>query len=132
MADQNLHLQPSHRPITKRSGMGMTMETNLIVLTDETFDEQVRQSSLPVLVDFYADWCGPCKQLAPIIEALAEAHQSKLKVCKLNVDDAPETAGLYRIMSIPTLLLFQNGEVAERIIGALPKEALEEKLRTWL
>ncbi len=91
-------------------------------LTDATFNEEVLQSDQPVLVDFWAPWCGPCKALGPVIEELAEDQEGRAKVGKLNVDENPETSRQYAISSIPTVLLFHKGEVVERFVGIRPKE----------
>ncbi len=97
--------------------------------TDDNFQEEVlNYKSTAVLVDFYADWCGPCKMLTPIIEELAQELGNKIKIGKLDVDHSPEVAGKYGIASIPTLLVFKNGEMIEKIVGFQSKEALEEKL----
>ena len=98
--------------------------------TDENFNQEVLSSDLPVLVDFYADWCGPCKMLAPVIEALAGEWEGKAKIGKLNVDDAPETAQKYGIMSIPTLLYFKNGELVNKSIGVVAKNEIEQVLNS--
>ena len=97
-----------------------------IHFTDENFNEEVLASNIPVVVDFYADWCGPCKMLAPVIEALAGELEGKVKIGKLNVDDASETARQYGIMSIPTLLYFQNGEVVNKTVGVVSKTEIEQ------
>jgi thioredoxin 1 len=102
------------------------MELNI---NDGNFAQEVLKESLPVLVDFWAPWCGPCLRLAPVIEKIAEDYKGKLKVCKLNVDDAPETAASYEVMSIPTLVIFKNGKVADKIVGALPKAELETAIK---
>lgn len=91
-------------------------------LTDATFNEEVLQSDQPVLVDFWAPWCGPCKALGPVIEELAEDQEGRAKVGKLNADENPETSRQYAISSIPTVLLFHKGEVVERFVGIRPKE----------
>ena len=101
-----------------------------IHFTDENFNEEVLSSNLPVLVDFYADWCGPCKMLAPVIEALAGELEGKVKIGKLNVDNASETAQKYGIMSIPTLLYFKNGEVVKKTVGVVSKIEIEQTLNS--
>ena len=98
--------------------------------TDENFNQEVLSSDLPVLVDLYADWCGPCKMLAPVIEALAGEWEGKAKIGKLNVDTAPNTAQQYGIMSIPTLLYFKNGEVVNKTIGVVSKSEIEQILNS--
>ena len=100
-----------------------------ILLNAENFDKEVLHSELPVLVDFFATWCGPCRMLAPIIEELAEEQEGKVKVCKLNVDDASGIAARYGISSIPTLILFRNGEIAASSLGFKPKAEIEELLK---
>lgn len=100
-----------------------------ITLTDQTFAPEVVQSKdMPVLVDFWAPWCGPCKIISPLVEELANEYAGKIKVGKLNVDDNPETASQYGIMSIPTLLFFKNGQVVKTVIGAQGKEALKKAI----
>lgn len=101
-----------------------------IHFTDENFNEEVLASNIPVVVDFYADWCGPCKMLAPVIEALAGEMEGKVKIGKLNVDDSPETARQYGIMSIPTLLYIKNGEVVNKTVGVLSKAEIEQVINT--
>lgn len=92
-----------------------------IIVTTATFDEEVLASDKPVLVDFYADWCGPCRMLGPIIEEISREN-TDIKVCKINVDNEPDLAAHFGIMSIPTLLVFKNGEVTNKALGALPKQ----------
>lgn len=102
------------------------------VFTDVNFQDEVIKSDVPVLVDFYADWCGPCKMIAPIVEQLAGEFEGKVKIGKLDVDASGATAQSYRVMSIPTLLIFKNGEVVDTIVGAVPKNQLEAKLNAVL
>jgi thioredoxin 1 len=103
---------------------------NVREVTDKTFAQEVLQSTAPVLVDFWADWCGPCKAVAPIVEELAREYEGRLTVMKLDVDANPRTASAYRVQSIPTLLVFKDGKPAERIIGAVPKKVIVDKLHS--
>ncbi|MBO5177704.1 MAG: thioredoxin [Lachnospiraceae bacterium] len=103
-----------------------------IHFTDENFNQEVLSSDIPVLVDFYADWCGPCKMLAPVIEALAGEWEGKAKIGKLNVDNAMDTAQNYGIQSIPTLLYFKNGELVNKSIGVVSKTEIEQVLNSLL
>jgi thioredoxin 1 len=96
-----------------------------IKLTKENFENEVLKSDVPVLVDFYADWCGPCKMMAPVVAEIAEENQGSLKVGKINVDDEGELAQQYGIVSIPTIIVFKDGKPAQTSIGAVPKENLE-------
>jgi thioredoxin 1 len=102
------------------------MSDAIITGTDATFDAEVLKSDLPVLVDFWAPWCGPCLMIAPVVEELAEAHKGKLKVVKMNVDENGQMPQTYGVMAIPTLILFKGGELKEKIVGALPKAKLAE------
>ena len=101
---------------------------NTLHFTDASFDQDVLKSDVPVLVDFWAEWCGPCRMIAPTIEAIAEEYAGKLKVGKVNVDDNGSTAMRYQIRSIPTLLLFKGGQVVDQRVGALGKADLQKLL----
>ena len=101
---------------------------NVTILSDETFADTVSADGEPVLVDFWAEWCGPCNMIAPILDEIADEQVGNLKIAKLNVDDAPNTARQYEVMSIPTMLLFKDGEVVKKIVGAKPKDALMGEL----
>ncbi len=104
------------------------MSDNIENITDATFDEVVNGSAEPVLVDFWAEWCGPCKMIAPILEEIATEQAGKIKIAKLNVDENPNTSLKYQVQSIPTMLLFKDGQVEKTIIGAKPKAALVDEL----
>jgi thioredoxin 1 len=108
------------------------MAGNVIEFTDANFDEEVLKSNLPVLVDFWAPWCGPCRQIAPSVEALSTEYAGKIKIGKLNTDDQIETAAKFGIRSIPTLLVFKGGEVVNQLVGALPKAKIAEQLEKAL
>ncbi len=100
-----------------------------ITLTASNFESEVINSELPVLVDFWASWCGPCRMLAPVIEEIAEEYEGKIKVGKINVDDEPELANTYGIMSIPAVKLFKGGKVAAETVGYQPKESIEALIK---
>ena len=102
------------------------MSDNIVQISDNSFDSDVLQAEGPVLVDFWAEWCGPCKMIAPVLEELASEYGEKLKICKMDVDSNPETAPKYGIRGIPTLILFNNGDVAGTKVGALSKSQLSE------
>ncbi len=103
-----------------------------VTVNDSSFKQEVLESDLPVLVDFWAPWCAPCHMVAPVIEEIAREYQGKIKVCKVNVDEASRTAANYGIMSIPTLSIFKSGQIMEQIVGAGSKSALEEKIRPYI
>jgi thioredoxin 1 len=106
----------------------MADNPNLVTITDSNFEEEVLNAEVPVLVDFWAAWCGPCRQIAPIVEDLADEFEGRAKIGKVNVDDNPQVAQQFGVRSIPTLLFFKDGEVAEQLVGAMPKGPLKKKL----
>ncbi|MGW5063284.1 thioredoxin [Streptomyces sp. NPDC004096] len=108
------------------------MAGNLRDVTDETFAEEVLASDKPILVDFWAEWCGPCRLVAPVLEQLAAEHRDKIEIVQLNVDLSPRTAERYDIRSIPTLNVYRDGKVVKTVIGAQPKGVLERDLREFL
>ncbi len=101
-------------------------------VTDQNFDTEVLASEKPIMVDFWAEWCGPCRAVSPILDQIATEHSHKIDVVKLNVDDNPETAMKFQITSIPTMKVFKGGEVVKTVIGAKPKPALEADLQEFL
>ncbi len=103
-----------------------------MIFKDETFQEEVMESDIPVLVDFYADWCGPCKMMAPVVEELAKDLEGRVKVGKLNVDENPNSASKFRVMSIPTFILIKDGEMKMNVMGAMAKQDLLEKIEAAL
>lgn len=108
------------------------MAAGITTLSDSSFDEEVKSSHEPVLVDFWAEWCGPCKMIAPTLEEISRDYAGRLKVAKVNVDDAPDTARRFEVMSIPTLILFKDGEPSLRIIGAKGKNQLVQEIDPFL
>ena len=97
-------------------------------VTDQEFEEQVINAGMPVLVDFWADWCGPCKIIAPIVEELADEYDGQISFAKVDVDSNPQSATQYGVRSIPTLLIFKNGKPVDQVVGAVPKEELKKRL----
>ena len=106
--------------------------SDILQVTDETFDEEIVNSDIPAMVDFWAAWCGPCKMVGPVVEELAKEYEGKIKVAKMDVDQNRQTPARFGIRNIPTLIFFKGGEVAQTIIGAQPKSAIEEELKKLL
>lgn len=104
----------------------------VVQLTDDSFESEVKQSSVPVLIDFWASWCAPCKAIGPVIDQLADEFEGKVKICKLNVDENPATPGQFGVRGIPTLILFKDGEVVDQVVGAVPKNQLEGLIKKAL
>jgi len=124
-----VHRQRLHQyPTTGETTMG----TNTKTVTDASFSSDVLKADGPVLVDFWAEWCGPCRQVAPVLEEIAGEHEGKLTIAKLNIDDNPETTRNYRVMSIPTMAVFSGGELVKTIVGARPKAAILRELSDYL
>ncbi|MGH8978460.1 MAG: thioredoxin [Acidimicrobiia bacterium] len=108
------------------------MAEGIVTLSDATFDESIGSAGTAVLVDFWAEWCGPCKMIAPVLEEISSAHGDQLTIAKLNVDDNPNVARRFDVMSIPTLLVFKDGEVRKRLVGAKGKAQLLEELSEFI
>ena len=104
----------------------------VIEVTDQDFEQEVLKSDLPVLVDMWAPWCGPCRMLGPVVERLSEEFEGKFKFCKLNVDENPETARAYRVMSIPLVVFFKDGRKVDESLGAVPEDTLKPKVKALL
>ena len=103
-----------------------------VELTKDNFEQEVLQAELPVIVDFWADWCMPCKMVAPVLDEMSEEYEGKLKIGEVNVDEHGELAGQYNVVSIPTLLVFKNGELVQQQIGAAPRERLEKLVTPYM
>ena len=112
--------------------MRVTMGEHVSALSDATFDEEIGAANEPVLVDFWAEWCGPCKMIAPILDEIATEQAGKLRIAKLNVDDNPDAARRFDVMSIPTLIVFQDGQPKKRLVGAKGKGQLLQELSEYI
>jgi thioredoxin 1 len=108
------------------------MSEKIVTLSDATFDEHVKSSDVPVLVDFWAEWCGPCKMISPVLEEIAEEQAGKIQIGKINIDDNLEVTRRFDVMSIPTLILFKDGQPEVRLIGAKPKGQLLQEIAAYL
>lgn len=108
------------------------MADNIVTVTDQSFKSDVLDSDTPVLVDFWAEWCGPCKMIAPVLEEIAGEVGGKLTIAKLNIDENPQVARDYQIMSIPTMTVFSGGQPVKSIVGAKPKAAIKAELAQWI
>ncbi len=106
--------------------------SDLLQVTDENFEEEIINSNIPVMVDFWAEWCGPCKMVGPVVEELAQEYKGKIKIAKMDVDSNRDTPAKFGIRNIPTLILFKDGEVAKMIIGAQPKSQIDGELKKLL
>jgi thioredoxin 1 len=102
------------------------------ILNDQNFEQEVLKSDIPVFVDFWATWCPPCKMMEPVIEKLSEEYDGKIKICKLNVDEARQTAAAYGIEAIPTMMIFKQGEVAGNMVGAVPYEMIAQRIQEYI
>jgi len=103
-----------------------------IVVSDSNFSQEVLNSSIPVAVDFWAEWCGPCRMLSPIVEQVSDELANSVKICKLNVDENPVAAADYNVMSIPTIIIFKDGRVVDELVGLMPKQQIVERLKRFV
>ena len=132
MCDRTVVLHTSVQLTDATKGKTRTMAEGISTLTDSTFDEEIGAASEAVVVDFWAEWCGPCKMITPILEEIASEHAGKVKIAKLNVDDNPNVTRRFEVMSIPTLIVFQDGQPVRRMIGAKGKGQLLQELSDFI
>jgi thioredoxin 2 len=125
-------VQRGHSPVCGRCKSPLAAPQSPLVVTDETFASQIQQSALPVVVDMWAPWCGPCRLIGPIIDQLAKELSGHIRFAKLNVDENPRTASRYQIVSIPALVIFKDGKEIDRLVGAHPKAAIIQRLEQLL
>jgi thioredoxin len=125
-------VDPNRQAVCGKCKSPLAVEVSPLIVTDQNFAAEVEKSPLPVLIDFWAAWCGPCRMVAPIIEQLAKELSGKVRVGKLDVDANQATAGRFRVQSIPSLLIFQNGKEVDRLVGVQSKEAIQQRLQAYL
>jgi len=125
-------LQSGDQPICGRCKTPLAATTHPLTVTDENFAREVEASALPVLLDLWAPWCGPCRMIAPVVEQLASELAGRVKICKLNTDENPQTAARFSVRSIPTLLILKNGREADRLVGVLPKAEILRRLQAFI
>jgi thioredoxin 2 len=125
-------LQRGLEPICGRCKSPLSISTHPVIVTDATFAQEVERSPLPVLVDMWAEWCGPCRIIAPAIEQLAGELAGRVRVAKLNIDENPTTPSRFGVRSIPTLLVFKDGREADRLVGAMPKQEILRRLQPFI
>ena len=125
-------IQDGRAPVCGRCKNPLAIPSHPLVVTDATFAEQVERSSLPVLIDMWAPWCGPCRMVAPVVEQLSAELAGRMRVAKMNVDENPITSDRFKIQSIPALLLFRNGREVDRIVGAQPKSGIMRRIQIVL
>ena len=125
-------VDPTRQAVCGKCRSPLAVEVSPLIVTDQNFAAEVEKSLLPVLIDFWAAWCGPCRMVAPVIEQLAKELSGKVRVGKLDVDANQVTAGRFRVQSIPSLLIFQNGKEVDRLVGVQSKEAILRRLQTYL
>jgi len=125
-------VDPTRQAVCGKCRSPLAVEVSPLIVTDQNFAAEVEKSLLPVLIDFWAAWCGPCRMVAPVIEQLAKELSGKVRVGKLDVDANQVTAGRFRVQSIPSLLIFQNGKEVDRLVGVQSKEAILQRLQAYL